>query len=145
VHRVLLLPQRHPVHLAKELATLDVLCGGRLRVGVGVGHLEAEMAAMDAVPQGRQARAIESLAVMRALWARQTDFDGESYSYAGVDAYPLPVHPGGPPIVMAAGAGPRFAGPRATPRAGTDSGSTRKPSPMPSPVSGLRPQSSVVT
>jgi probable F420-dependent oxidoreductase len=97
---VLLLPQRHPVHLAKELATLDVLCGGRLRVGVGVGHLVAEMDAMDAVPEGRQARAIEALAVMRALWAHETDFDGETYSYTGVDAYPLPVRPGGPPIVM---------------------------------------------
>lgn len=97
---VLLLPQRHPVHLAKELATLDVLCGGRLRVGVGVGHLEAEMDAMDAVPEGRQARAIESLAVMRALWAHETEFAGNTYSYTGVDAYPLPVRPGGPPIVM---------------------------------------------
>jgi probable F420-dependent oxidoreductase len=97
---VLLLPQRHPVHLAKELATLDVLCGGRLRVGVGVGHLEAEMDAMDAVPEGRQARAIESLAVMRALWTRETDFNGEHYSYTGVDAYPRPVRAGGPPIVM---------------------------------------------
>lgn len=97
---VLLLPQRHPVHLAKELATLDVLCGGRLRVGVGVGHLVAEMEAMDVVAEGRQRRAIESLAVMRALWAHETDFGGEFYSYAGVDAYPLPVRPGGPPIVM---------------------------------------------
>lgn len=97
---VLLLPQRHPVHLAKELATLDVLCGGRLRVGVGVGHLVAEMDALDAVPEGRQARAIESLAVMRALWAHQTDFDGDFYSFTGVDAYPSPLQAGGPPIVM---------------------------------------------
>jgi probable F420-dependent oxidoreductase len=97
---VLLLPQRHPVHLAKELATLDVLCGGRLRVGVGVGHLEAEMDAMDVVAQGRQRRAVESLAVMRALWAREHHFSGGFYSYTGVDAYPLPLRPGGPPIVM---------------------------------------------
>ncbi len=97
---VLLLPQRHPVHLAKELATVDVLCGGRLRVGVGVGHLEAEMDALDVIGEGRQARAIESLAVMRALWDRETDFGGEFYSYTGVDAYPLPVRHGGPPIVM---------------------------------------------
>ncbi len=97
---VLLLPQRHPVHLAKELATLDVLCGGRLRVGVGVGHLAAEMAALDVVARGRQSRAMEAIEVMRALWRGDTDFAGDHFAYAGVDAYPLPTRIGGPPIVM---------------------------------------------
>src|SRR5215471_10269722 len=55
---VLLLPQRHPVQLAKEIATVDVLCGGRLRVGVGIGHLVAEMDALDVPAEGRQRRAL---------------------------------------------------------------------------------------
>lgn len=97
---VLLLPQRHPVQLAKELATLDVLCRGRLRVGVGVGHLEAEMDALDVAPDDRQARAMESLDVMAALWTRQTSFAGRFFSFTDVDAYPMPHRVGGPPIVM---------------------------------------------
>lgn len=97
---VLLLPQRHPVHLAKELATLDVLCGGRLRVGVGVGYLDAEMDALDVDPARRVSWTSESIEVMQALWAGVPDFSGRHFSYAGVEAYPRPVRPGGPPIVM---------------------------------------------
>jgi probable F420-dependent oxidoreductase len=98
---VLLLPQRHPVHLAKELSTLDVLCQGRLIAGVGVGHLEAEMNALGVAPDRRQDRAMESIQAMRALWTMENpEFKGEFWSFSGIDAYPRPVQAAGPRIVM---------------------------------------------
>lgn len=93
-------PPAAPGASAKELATLDILCTGRLRVGVGIGHLEAEMDALDVRPDGRQDRAMESLDVMAALWRGDTTFHGTHYGFTEVDAYPRPHRPGGPPIVM---------------------------------------------
>lgn len=97
---VLLLPQRHPVHLAKELATLDVLSGGRVRAGIGVGHLPAEMQALGVNPAERGARADEALRTMRALWAGETSFQGRYYSFDDVVALPRPTRPGCPPIIV---------------------------------------------
>ena len=99
---VLLLPQRHPVQLAKEIASLDVLSGGRLLVGVGIAYLEPELTAMG-VPMGRRgARSMEYLAAMRALWTQDApSFTGEFVSFAGVDAHPRPTDRArGPRIVM---------------------------------------------
>ncbi len=98
---VLILPQRHPVHLAKELATLDVLSRGRLVAGVGAGHLEAELRAMGVPAKGRGARAEEYLAAMRALWTMpEPEFRGAHVTFDGVDAHPRPVRPQGPPLVL---------------------------------------------
>ncbi len=66
---VLILPQRNPVVLAKELATLDHLSGGRMLLGVGAGWLEEEFAAIG-VPFGDRGRRVdEYVAAMRGLWA----------------------------------------------------------------------------
>ncbi len=65
---VLVLPYRNPLILAKELATLDVLSGGRLAVGVGVGWLPEEYAALGAPFGERGAATDEWLRVIRALW-----------------------------------------------------------------------------
>jgi probable F420-dependent oxidoreductase len=98
---VLLLPQRHPVQLAKELATLDVVSDGRLVVGVGIGHLEREMQAVGVDPANREALALEHLAAMRALWTMTHPvFDGPTVRFSDVDAHPRPTRPQGPPIVM---------------------------------------------
>jgi probable F420-dependent oxidoreductase len=70
---VIVLPQRHPVLLAKQLATADVLSGGRLTFGFGVGYLEPELTALDTPLAGRGARADAYLAAMRALWADEHD------------------------------------------------------------------------
>lgn len=97
---VLVVPQRHPVHLAKEIATLDRLSDGQLTVGVGVGYLTDELAALDVEPTTRGRRADEALDVMRTLWTNATaGFDGRWFSFAGVDAHPTPVQRGGPPII----------------------------------------------
>jgi hypothetical protein len=74
---VLVLPQRHPVLLAKQLASVDRLSCGRLTVGIGVGHIEAELNALGVTLAGRGARTDEYLAAMRTLWT------GQASSYAG--------------------------------------------------------------
>lgn len=97
---VLLLPQRHPVHLAKELASLDLLSAGRLIVGVGVGYLEPEMRVLGVESGTRGRRTDESIRVMRTLWRdARPRFQGEFFQVDGVLAAPRPVQPGGPRII----------------------------------------------
>jgi probable F420-dependent oxidoreductase len=98
---VLLLPQRHPVQLAKELASLDVLSGGRLIAGVGVGYVQSELRALGVDPRTRGARADEHLAAMLALWRNDAPcFRGTFVSFDGIDAYPRPLERAGPPIIV---------------------------------------------
>lgn len=98
---IIVLPQRNPLILAKELASLDVLSQGRLIVGVGVGYLEQEMAALGVPMRGRAERAIECIGAMRALWSMdQPAFAGRHVAFEHVDAHPRPVQLPAPPIVM---------------------------------------------
>ncbi len=98
---VLLLPQHQPLILAKELASLDVLSGGRLIVGIGVGWAEAEYEALGVPYRERGARADEYLAAMRAIWSEETPaYHGRYVSFQGVQAYPHPVQQPTPPIVI---------------------------------------------
>jgi probable F420-dependent oxidoreductase len=104
---VAILPMRHPVLLAKQLTSIDVLSGGRLIVGIGVGYVEAELSALGASVADRGARTDEHLAAMRALWesasspppASSTPFDGRFVSFSGVMQWPRPVQTPHPPIV----------------------------------------------
>ena len=97
---VFVLPQRQPVLLAKQLGSIDVLSGGRLMVGVGVGYIESELTALGASLADRAARTDEYLAALRVLWdAAPADFHGEFVEFAGSQR-PLPVQAGGPPIVV---------------------------------------------
>jgi probable F420-dependent oxidoreductase len=98
---ILILPQRNPLILAKELATLDVLSGGRVELGVGVGWLREEFEALDVPFERRGARTDEYVAALRALWSDgPTTFAGEFTSFASCNSYPKPVQPGGIPIVV---------------------------------------------
>src|SRR5579883_582312 len=98
---VLLLPQHQPLILAKELASLDVLSGGRLIVGIGVGWAEAEFEALGVPFHERGARAEEYLAAMRAIWGQApAAYHGRSVSFQDVMAYPHPVQQPSPPIVV---------------------------------------------
>ncbi len=98
---VLLLPQRQPVHLAKERATLDRLSHGRLVVGIGAGYLDVEFAAVGASLSTRGARIEESIAAIRELWTADTpEFAGSDFVVSGVECLPRPVQPGGPPWVV---------------------------------------------
>ena len=97
---VLLLPQHEPLLLAKELATLDVLSGGRLMVGIGVGWSEEEYQALGISYNDRGARADEYLAAMRVLWTEDRPvYHGKYVSFEGVQAYPHPIQQPHPPII----------------------------------------------
>jgi probable F420-dependent oxidoreductase len=98
---------RHPVLLAKEAATLDLLSGGRFELGVGAGWLrdEYERAGMrfDA-PGVRVARLEESLQVLKGLLAGSAfAFSGVHYTVAGLESFPRPVQRPHPPILVGAG------------------------------------------
>jgi probable F420-dependent oxidoreductase len=89
---IVVLPQRNPVVLAKQLASLDVVTGGRLTFGMGVGYLKPELEAVGVPMERRGARAAEYLGAMRALWEKERPlFDGEFVSFSGVNAHPRPL------------------------------------------------------
>ena len=75
---IIVMPQREPVLLAKQLAGIDVISGGRLILGAGVGWLEQEFNYLGADYENRGARFDEWLALMRALWSGDGAFKGES-------------------------------------------------------------------
>jgi probable F420-dependent oxidoreductase len=98
---------RHPVVLAKEAATLDIVTGGRFEFGLGAGWMSTDYAQsgipMDA-PSVRVARLAESLAIMRAMWRDgSATFTGEHYSVTDAPGTPVPTTPGGPPLVIGGG------------------------------------------
>jgi probable F420-dependent oxidoreductase len=98
---VLVLPNHHPVMLAKRAATIDVLSGGRLRLCVGVGWLREEIEACGADFASRGRRADEQIHVLRALWADNPDgvsHHGEFYDLDDAMSYPKPVAAQGVPI-----------------------------------------------
>ena len=109
---ILILPQRNPVVLAKEVATLDVLSGGRVELGVGVGWLEEEFDALGVPFARRGARTDEHIEAMRALWdGDNAEYHGEfvDFSKATVSPKPVagrvPIHIGGHSAAAARRAG----------------------------------------
>ena len=96
---MLLLPQRNPVYVAKEVATLDWLSGGRVDLGIGVGWLKEEFDALNTPWPQRGKRTDEYLEVLRTLWCDPTStFHGESYELPDCEMYPKPVQQAHPPI-----------------------------------------------
>ncbi len=97
---ILILPQRSPVVLAKEVATLDALSKGRVTLGIGVGWLAEEFEAIGVPFSERAARTDEHVAVMRALWSGSSvDFDGEFTTLRGANVFPQPVERSVPIVV----------------------------------------------
>ncbi len=98
---VLVLPNHQAVVLAKRIATVDVLSGGRVRMCVGVGWMDEELQATGADPRSRGRRTDETIAAMRGLWADSgpggADFDGEFVSFHRAHSYPKPVQSRGRP------------------------------------------------
>lgn len=98
---ILILPQRNPVVLAKEVATLDVLCGGRLILGVGVGWLQEEFDAIGVPWAERAARTDDYIGALRALWTQpEPTYEGRFASFSRAKSWPKPVQDGGVPIVV---------------------------------------------
>ena len=98
---VLLVAEHNPVLLAKQAASLDVLCGGRLILGVGIGWSREEFAALGVPFSRRGHRAAEYVAAMRVLWRDDVaSFDGEFVSFEAVRVKPQPVAERQIPIVL---------------------------------------------
>ena len=104
---------KHPVVLAKEIATVDVLSGGRVEFGLGAGWMNTDYA-QSGIPKERDgvriARMAEALEVIKGLWAEgPCSFSGEHYTISGLDGLPKPVQKPGPPILIGGG-GPKVLG-----------------------------------
>jgi probable F420-dependent oxidoreductase len=95
------LPFVSPAYLAKQATTVDVLSGGRLDLGLGIGWMPEEFAATGASMPRRGARAEEYLTVLRTLWADEvSSFDGEFYTIPAGRQNPRPVQKPGPPVLL---------------------------------------------
>ena len=89
---VLVLPQRDAVLVAKQAAEVDLLCGGRLRLGVGIGWNQVEVEALGATFADRAARCEEQISVLRALWTQDVvRLHGRWHQLDGVGILPRPV------------------------------------------------------
>ncbi|HVB77628.1 MAG TPA: LLM class F420-dependent oxidoreductase [Candidatus Nitrosotalea sp.] len=99
----LVMPTRHPIYAAKQTATVDRLCGGRLIVGVGLGSKatresrEFEAFGVPLQPRGR--RTDEYIEAMKALWTQpQASYQGRYVTFEGAEMYPKPVQKPHPPV-----------------------------------------------
>ena len=98
---VIILPQHHPLYLAKQLATLDVLSKGRMRVGIGSGWLKEEFEALGLDFHTRGARTDEAIQAMRVLWRENpSTFRGKHFNFGPLKSFPKPVQKNGIPIYV---------------------------------------------
>ena len=100
---ILDMPYYNPVMLARRLTTLDVLSGGRLRLGLGLGWSQDEFDAVGASMKQRGRRADEFISVLKAIWTTDpVEFQGEFYQVPKSVILPKPVQKPHPPIYLAA-------------------------------------------
>jgi probable F420-dependent oxidoreductase len=98
---ILILPEHNPVHLAKRLATIDALSGGRMILGIGVGWMKEESEAVGVPFAERGARTDEYVAALRTLWRDDVaTFEGRWVQFTGVRSRPQPVQAHGVPIMV---------------------------------------------
>jgi probable F420-dependent oxidoreductase len=96
---VVILPQRHPLYVAKEMATLDLLSGGRTILGIGSGWLKEEFEALGLDFHARGARTDEAIKSLRALWRdNPSNFHGKHFDFGPVLSFPKPAQTNGIPI-----------------------------------------------
>lgn len=106
---IMILPLRNPVVLAKQLASVDVMSGGRLIFGIGIRNLEFEFNAVGMPFDHKGKRAEEALLAMKALWTMdRAEFHGRYFSFACVRAAPRPVQQPHPEIVFGGKTGHAF-------------------------------------
>ena len=101
---IVLAALHNPMHLAKEVATLQELSGGRFRLGIGVGWHEDEYRFMGVPFKERGRRSAEAVRLMRALWSGAHEFEGEFWSFHEATAEP---HPSPQPEIWVGGSSPR--------------------------------------
>ena len=98
---IIILPQRNPLVLAKEMASLDVLSNGRLIFGIGIGYLKPEFDALGIPFAKKGPRTLEYLEAMQTIWSQdQPTYKGEFISFSGVQALPRPIQKPHPPAVF---------------------------------------------
>src|SRR5580704_2627237 len=109
---ILILPQRHPIYTAKEVATLDVLSGGRTILGIGSGWMKEEFESLGIDFHKRGAMTDEAIQSLRALWSEGTSsFEGKHFNFGPLHSYPkpvknnVPIHVGGHSTAAAKRAG----------------------------------------
>lgn len=100
---ICLLPFRHPVRLAEDLAILDNISNGRMELGVGMGYATGEFAGFG-IPRSRRVSLTEEcIEVLRLAWSGEPfSFAGKRYTFSDLRVTPDPVQPGGPPLWMGA-------------------------------------------
>ena len=97
---ILILPEHHPLQLAKRVATIDRLSGGRVFLGVGVGWMREEFEALGIDPETRGARTDEGIEALRATWSSEVaSYAGEHFSFTGIRSHPKPVQASVPILV----------------------------------------------
>jgi probable F420-dependent oxidoreductase len=91
---VMILPQRHPLYVAKEMATLDLLSGGRTILGIGSGWLKEEFDALGLDFHARGARTDEAIQSLRACWRdNPSSFHGRHFNFGPLMSFPKPAQP----------------------------------------------------
>lgn len=99
---IFLLPFHHPVDVAEQTASLDVLSGGKLLFGVGQGYRDIEFQSFGIDKSSRRRRVTEAIKAIRKLWAEDNvSFHGEFFRFEGVSINPKPIQRPAPPILMA--------------------------------------------
>jgi probable F420-dependent oxidoreductase len=98
---IIILPQRNPLVLAKELASVDVVSNGRLIFGLGIGYLKAEFDALGAPFAQKGPRSMDYVQAMKAVWTQEKPaYQGQFVSFHDIQARPQPVQKPHPPIVI---------------------------------------------
>jgi probable F420-dependent oxidoreductase len=98
---IVLVPERNPLLLAKEISTLDLFSGGRFLFGIGAGWLREETEIMGGDFDHRWSQTREAILVMRELWTKtEAEFHGKYYNFPPVKSYPKPVQKPHPPVIL---------------------------------------------
>ncbi|GAB6899811.1 LLM class F420-dependent oxidoreductase [Kineosporia succinea] len=99
---VTLVAQRDPIHLAKELASIDLVSGGRVELGAGAGWLREEIANHGTDPATRVRLLMERLAAVKEIWTRdEASFHGRFVDFEPIQVWPKPVQRPHPPVWLA--------------------------------------------
>jgi probable F420-dependent oxidoreductase len=98
---IVLIPERNPLLLAKEISTLDLFSGGRFLFGIGAGWLREETQIMGGDFDHRWSQARESILAMKELWTKpQAEFHGKYYDFPLVKSFPKPAQKPHPPVIL---------------------------------------------
>ena len=102
---IVLVPERHPLVLAKEISTLDLFSKGRFLFGIGAGWLREETELMGGDFDHRWSQVRESILAMKELWTKtEAEFHGKYYDFPPVYCYPKPAQKPHPPVILGGGA-----------------------------------------